>query len=78
MRIQWNPSFDEQLIEQLGTDDLERRAQAIADACNNNSSWGGYIAAAGADGKTAQVWSADGRDDEARDQRLIRFLDHGR
>ena len=45
MRIQWNPSFDEQLIEQLGTDDLERRAQAIADACNNNSSWGGYIAA---------------------------------
>jgi len=78
VRVDWNPDFDEQLAEAIGTGDLEQRAQAIADACNADSTWGGYHAAAGSDGKSAQVWSADARNDEARDQRLIRFLDHGR
>lgn len=53
------------------------KGEAIAEACNSQSSWGGYFTAASADGvrARAKVWSADGRNDEARDQRLVRNLD---
>lgn len=78
MRVVWNPNFAQELAEAIGTVDLERRAQAIADACNADSTWGGYHADVGRDGKSAQVWSADARNDEARDQRLLRFLDAAR
>lgn len=59
--------------------DLDRRGQAIADACNADSSWGGYKSGP-APGKTAKtnVWSIGDHDDEARKQRLPRNMDSGK
>jgi hypothetical protein len=58
---------------------LDRRARAITAACNNDSTWGGYHYAVSRDAvrARARIWSADARNDEARDQRLIRNLDAG-
>lgn len=58
---------------------VRAKGEAIADACNDQSSWGGYFTHAGIDGTRARarVWSADGRGDEARDNRLVRNLDAG-
>lgn len=78
MRIDWNPNFLDDLMAAVGTGDLADRASRIAAACNGSSSWGGYRSAPGSNGQFARVWSADARDDESRDQRLLRFLDHGR
>lgn len=60
--------------------DLARRTHAIADACNDQSSWGGYESEVEAwpDGPVGRVWSIDEAADEARAQRLIRNLDAGR
>ena len=73
MDVTWNQA-GLAAIDRATAQLLEDSAAAIADACNSDSSWGGYDSALGDDGK-ARVWSADGRDDEARDQRLIRHLD---
>lgn len=56
---------------------IAARGEAVADACNTESSWGGYFTAARVDGIRARatVWSADNRNDEARDQRLVRNMD---
>lgn len=56
---------------------LDQMGKAVADACNAESSWGGYHYAVHVDERRARVhiWSADRRNDEARDQRLIRNLD---
>lgn len=56
---------------------IKGKAEAVAEACNSQSSWGGYFSAASADASRARakVWSADRRNDEARDQRLVRNLD---
>lgn len=56
---------------------LVERAEAIAQACNDDSTWGGYHAVVDEDRQSARVYSADGRNDEARDQRLLRNLDAG-
>lgn len=55
------------------------KGEAIAAACNEQSSWGGYYSAAavGPDRARARVWSADNRNDEARDNRLMKNLDAG-
>lgn len=59
--------------------DLDRRGQAIADACNADSSWGGYKSGP-APGKTAKtnVWSIGDHDRESRQQRLPKNLDQGK
>ena len=77
MRIVVNPNFLQEITAEIGPADLEARAAAVADACNRDSSWGGYYSGAGSDG-TVRVWSADARSDEARDQRLLRNLDAAR
>ncbi|MFT4081186.1 MAG: hypothetical protein QM638_01240 [Nocardioides sp.] len=76
--------FDEAAIKKLLSseevqDDLNRRGQAIADACNADSSWGGYESGPvdGAEVASVNVWSIGENDDEARRQRLIRFMDAG-
>lgn len=58
---------------------IERKAEAITDACNRESSWGGYLHddASSAIRARQHIWSADARNDEARDQRLVRNLDAG-
>lgn len=58
---------------------VEEKAQAIAAACNAESSWGGYDSAARIDNDRARarVWSFDDRDDEARDNRILKNLDAG-
>lgn len=61
-------------------DDLNARGQAIADACNAQSSWGGYKSgpSAGSDTAKTNVWSIGDHDDEARQQRLPRNMDAGK
>lgn len=56
---------------------VEAKVKAIADACNAESSWGGYAFAAAIhpDRVRGTVWSYDNRVDEARDNRMIRNLD---
>ena len=62
--------------------DLRERAKKIADACNMQSTWGGYYSAAvvRGDRARARVWSIGPKaaEDNARNQRLIRNLDAGR
>jgi hypothetical protein len=60
--------------------DTARRTKAISDACNMQSSWGGYDweTEVWPDGPVGRVWSFDEASDEARAQRLIRNLDAGR
>lgn len=55
------------------------KAEAIAAACNAESSWGGYASSARIDSDRARahVWSFDNRVDEARDNRILRNLDAG-
>lgn len=64
------------------TAELERRAQAIADAANSESSWGGYYSAVTNDGNRARarVWNikSGASDDESRNGRMLRNLDSGR
>jgi hypothetical protein len=56
---------------------VEAKVEAIAKACNEESSWGGYASAASIDDDRVRgrVWSYDNRVDEARDQRMIKNLD---
>lgn len=80
VRIRFKPqAFPELMAGPEAEAMLEQRARAIADACNSDSSWGGYFYAVTKDGvrARARIWSADDRNDEARDQRLIRNLDAG-
>ena len=60
--------------------DLARRVGAVEDACNSQSSWGGYRSEVEEwpDGPVGRVWSIDEASDEARQQRLIRNLDAAR
>lgn len=61
--------------------DLERRIQAIEQACKAESSWGGYFSAVTMSGDRwgARVWSISSNlpDSHNRHQRLIRNLDAG-
>jgi hypothetical protein len=54
------------------------RAEAVAEACNAQSSWGGYEARSSASGNRAraQVWTIEREAvvDNARNQRLIRNI----
>lgn len=51
-------------------------AKQTADAANAESTWGGYDHADASDNDRARarVWSYDDRNDEARDNRMIRNL----
>jgi hypothetical protein len=75
-------AIDRLLSDPRVREDLNRRAQAIADACNAESSWGGYRWAPEELNKrpSANVWSysAHARADNARSNRLLRALDAGR
>lgn len=55
---------------------IKAKAEAVAAACNAESSWGGYASAAAihSDRARGTVWSYDNRNDEARDNRLVRNL----
>ena len=63
-------------------DDLARRAEDIAQACNDESEWGGYFWAVSTDGNRARarVWNIKRgySDDDTRDNRMIRSLDEAR
>lgn len=61
--------------------DLERRIKAIQDACESESSWGGYFTAVTVDSEraTAKIWSLSSNlgENHNRHQRMIRNLDAG-
>jgi hypothetical protein len=60
--------------------DTARRTRSVEEACNAQSSWGGYASEVDvyADGPVGRVWSIDEAADEARAQRLLRNLDAAR
>jgi hypothetical protein len=60
--------------------DVTGRVQAIENACNAQSTWGGYASEVEVfdDGPHGRVWTIDEFTNEARAQRLIRNLDAGR
>lgn len=60
--------------------DLMRRAERIAQACNDESSWGGYETSGELDGEgpEARVYSIDQQSSSERANRIIRNLDAGR
>lgn len=100
IRVKIKRSGIQELMTSEGATELvTSKAAAIAQACNSQSTWGGYFSSGGngldgtsvgKDGRRrgaggrfvggglrarAKVWSADRRNDEARDQRLVRNLD---
>lgn len=82
-RLRFNlADFERIRTEEKVLADLRARAERIKDACNAQSSWGGYYSAATVAGgrARARVWSIGpkAREDNARNQRLIRNLDAGR
>lgn len=81
VRIVFKPGAIERILHAPKVvDDIRRRTDAVAAACNADSSWGGYHADTDVVGGRAHgtVWNGDGRNDEPRDQRMLRKLDHGR
>lgn len=77
-KLKFNPdAFDRILGGAEAVEMVKEKAGSIAEACNSQSSWGGYFSSANTTGERARghVWSADNRNDEARDQRMVRNLD---
>ena len=77
VRIKWNLGGFDALRTSSGVVAMvEAEAKRIADACNATSVWGGYHyeMANTAKRARARVWSSDRRNDEARDNRLIRAM----
>ena len=83
-KIEFNKNLEQQLrnLPEV-VDDIARRTKAIADACNEESSWddptvgGGYFHHAQANPTLGRVWSIDKQRDESRKNRMIRSLDAG-
>lgn len=81
IRVRLNPAGIRSVMgSERARADILRRAEAIRDACNEGSSWGGYEAAPEAENwrASANVWTITARDIEARDNRMIRNLGAGR
>jgi hypothetical protein len=77
-RVVVDPGAVTELMHQC-IDIVAERGQAIAAACNAESSWGGYESAAEVTyvGAMAVVRSIGEHDDEARTNRLVRNLGAG-
>lgn len=81
VRIVVNPAAVKELLQSDEVlADVTRRTEAIEQACNQDSSWGGYASEVEMteDGPVGRVWSFDERADEARAQRILRNLDAAR
>lgn len=77
VRIDWNREGFRDLMRDPSL--VEGRGERVADACNAESSWGGYYHATTVSDVRARsrVWSIGGNG-ETRQQRLIRNLDAGK
>lgn len=63
------------------TDEVRRRGQNLADACNAESSWGGYVLHVDTDGDRPRAVVVDissRGEDDPRGTRLLRKLDSAR
>ena len=83
-KIQFNKNLEQQLRDlPVIVDDIARRTKAIADACNDESSWddpkvgGGYFHHSQENPTLGRVWTVDKQRDESRKNRMIRNLDAG-
>lgn len=83
-KIEFIKNIEQQLRDLPETvEEVARHTKAIADACNEESSWddpkvgGGYFHHAQANPTLGRVWSGDKQRDESRKNRLIRNLDAG-
>ena len=78
VRVVVNPAAATELMH-LTLPVIEEKVAAIAEACNADSSWGGYDSAAEvtAIGAMGVVWSIGDHDDEHRRNRLVMNLGAG-
>lgn len=82
-RLRFNATAGKRLLNDPGvTADVARRTKQVADACNSQSSWGGYNSEVNIDGErpVGRVWSIGKSDRPGGDRalRLIQNLDKGR
>lgn len=81
VRLKWNggEGLAELVTHEALLPVVKEKVEAIAAACNAESAWGGYASAASIDGDRVRgrVWSFDDRNDEARDNRMVKHLDAG-
>ena len=84
MALRWRPN--RAALRQLLDDpavvaDTQRRAEAIAQACNSQSTWGGYVARPDDDADRARSVvlnvDPDASPDEARNLRMLSNMDAG-
>lgn len=78
VRLKFNrQAFVELDRSEKALDIISAKVDAIRDACNDQSSWGGYASGAAVhpDRVRGTIWSYDDRVDETRDNRLLRNLD---
>lgn len=82
IRVEIDSAAAEQVLKSAGLRaSFQRRGEAVADACNAQSSWGGYFTATTTDGDrvSTKVWSLSSKlpDEHDRHQRMVRNLDAG-
>lgn len=82
-RLRFNPAAPRLIMSNARVaEDIRRRTQAVVDACNSESSWGGYNSEVDTDGDrpVGRVWSIGKSDRPGGDRafRLIKNLDRGR
>lgn len=77
VRMKFNKGAIKQLLTMPAAQAMvDREGERVASACNGQSSWGGYHAASepGGSRARARVYEGDARNEEARNQRLVRNL----
>lgn len=74
VRFEWNTGCFDQL-RHMADGLVAEKANEAAAAANASSTWGGYHVENASDSSRPRyrVWSGDGRNDDGRDQRLLRF-----
>jgi hypothetical protein len=82
MRVKINPGPTRTLLTSSELKaDFQRRGEAIKQACDGESSWGGYYTATTTEGDrvSTKVWSVSSNlgENHNRHQRMIRNLDAG-
>lgn len=77
VKLKFNIEAFEHILGEASLPMIEAKAAEVAERCNAESSWGGYFhhSSIRPGGRAAgTVWSADNRNDEARDNRMVRNL----
>lgn len=83
-RIEFNKNLEQEFRDlPIVAEMVAHHVEAIAAACNADSSWddpkvgGGYFSSAQSNPTLGRVWSVDRQRSESRKNRMIRLLDSG-